>query len=232
MPRPRQERLRDIRSRKALPNSMYAYCRVVGCHNPATAGTTTGLDQRFCGKHAEHYSRHGSPYRASYSAADIAPHRGAAVRWLRANEDSPVVRRAVAAVDTLYIRAGHRIATHRRAGLPPEARARAIWATLRDRAVAPSGVLAVWLAVAATIHSDPQANAKPEFRRVQAAKLLHRVAGGEHKRWERDTRAGNSIVTQMHKHTHSRGRVLRHLGEQLEEAAAEVAELFIYEKER
>jgi hypothetical protein len=133
----------------------------------------------------------------------------------------------VNAVVDLYVRAGRRVEAFRLAGKPPEERALALWATLRDRGVHAREAVAVWLAVEATIHADPQAERKTEFKRVQAGKVLHRMAGGTHKRWERPSSRGGTIATKLDKHMHSRGRVLRHIGEQLEQSAHVVANSFV-----
>jgi hypothetical protein len=214
-----RKRKSDVLTRVQRPNNIYSYCRVIGCGKPATAGTTTGLNQRFCRKHEDHVERHGSAYKGSYSAAQLAPHRKAAREWLVAHEEDPAVRLAVNAVADLYMRAGRRVEAFRQAGLSPADRARSIWATLRDKGVHARELVAVWLAVDAVIRSDPQAETKLEFKLVQAAKLIHRMAGGAHKRWEREGRSGVVNVTELHKYPHSRGLVLRHIGEQLEAAA-------------
>lgn len=77
------------------------------------------------------------------------------------------------------------------------------------------------------IASDPSADRHSEFRQVQAAKLLHRMASGTHRRWERNGPGGSLEVTELHKYPASRGRVLRHLGEQLERIAELVGVPFI-----
>ncbi|TGV68263.1 hypothetical protein EN792_065890, partial [Mesorhizobium sp. M00.F.Ca.ET.149.01.1.1] len=71
----RRERKAEVKSRASEPSSMFTRCRVVGCSRPARAGTGDGLDTRFCRSHADHYARHGSPYKASYSAREINPYR-------------------------------------------------------------------------------------------------------------------------------------------------------------
>ena len=75
------------------------------------------------------------------------------------------------------------------------------------------------------IHEDPQAVTKAEFKQVQAAKLVHRMASGTHKRWasERPNPAEpfikQEVVQELHWYPPSRGRVLRHIGQDLEGAA-------------
>jgi hypothetical protein len=69
------------------------------------------------------------------------------------------------------------------------------------------------------LQADPQGERKAEFKRVQAAKLVHRMASGSHKRWERQRSDGRISVHEIHKFPHSRGQVLRYIGEGLERAA-------------
>jgi hypothetical protein len=75
------------------------------------------------------------------------------------------------------------------------------------------------LAVELVILDDPQAERKEHFKWVQAAKLVHRMASGSHKRWEREINNGKVEVTELHKYPRSRGRVLIHIGQQLEKVA-------------
>ncbi|OBQ66271.1 hypothetical protein EB815_04095 [Mesorhizobium loti] len=192
---------------------MFSRCRVVGCSNPARAGTEDGLDTRFCRPHADHYSRHGSPYRPSYGAREMAPYRAAAMAWLEAHEDDAYVRNAVDRVATLLQTSGPHVEAFRLRGLSPQDRAKAAWARLRRAAVDPRRMVAAWLAIEMIIRDDPQAERKTEFKRVQAAKLIHKMASGTHKRW-----GEGANVKELHVYPRSRGRVLRHIGEALEEA--------------
>ncbi len=104
-------------------------------------------------------------------------------------------------------------------GLSPKERAQAAWARLREAKVGPRRPLEAWLAVELIIEADSQADRKVEFKRVQAAKLVHRLASGAHKTWERQRPDGRIVVQELHKFPHSRGQVLRHLGGQVEGAA-------------
>ena len=75
----------------------------------------------------------------------------------------------------------------------------------------PDSVVAAWLGVKLTVAEDNQAPSSPEFARVQAAKVVHRLASGTHKRWK-------STGEELHAYPQSRGRVLRHIGEDTEKA--------------
>jgi hypothetical protein len=215
----KQRRKADVARRASTPNHMYSYCRIIGCRNPATAGEGSGLNRLYCRRHEDHYQRHGSYTKRSYPASVTRPLREEALRWIRANEDQRSVQLAIEAVRGLYGSAGPYVEAYRLAGLSPEQRARAAWARLREGKVDPRLPLAAWLAVEMAVRQDPQPENKPDFKRVQAAKLVHRMASGSHKTWERETADGRLSVTEMHKYPASRGRVLRHLGEQLERAA-------------
>ncbi|MER8745544.1 hypothetical protein NKH54_21025 [Mesorhizobium sp. M1004] len=77
----------------------------------------------------------------------------------------------------------------------------------------PRRVVAAWLAIEMIIRDDPQAERKAEFKQVQAAKLIHKMASGTHKRWGEGANA-----KELHVYPRSRGRVLRHVGEALGQA--------------
>ncbi|EPY01619.1 hypothetical protein K678_09903 [Magnetospirillum fulvum MGU-K5] len=219
----RRRRKREVAERAAEPNHMYAYCRVIGCGKPARAGTSDGLDTRFCRSHAEHLQRHGSAFKRSYTAAELTPYRRAALEWLEANPDLHWVKNAVQRVEALYQQAGAHVEAFRLRGLDPRERAWKHWARLRKAEVDPRRVVAAWLAVEMIIAADPQPVRTAEFKRVQAAKLVHRMASGTHRRWERERPATSGpavmVVEERHWYPRSRGRVLRYVGEDLEGAA-------------
>jgi len=98
-------------------------------------------------------------------------------------------------------------------GLSPEARAKAAWARLRKASVDPMEVIAAWMTIELALRADLQPEMKTEFRHVQMAKLVHRMASGTHKRWGEGRGA-----KELHVYPRSRGRVLRHIGEDIAEA--------------
>ena len=218
----------DVSKRAGRPDGMYSYCRVVGCSQPARAGTTKGLDRRFCRRHADHHSRHGSAYKRSFSANDLVRYRRIVRRWLKGHVNDSWVANAVDRVNGLYAQAGPFEEAFRLAGLPPKERARKAWARFRDAGVAPERVVESWLVIELAVRLDPQPDGDREFKRVQGAKLIHRLASGSHKRWEREPmlnsghkQAGpKTIVTELHKYPHSRGKVLRYIGADMEGACS------------
>lgn len=229
----RQRRREEVKSRAKNPNSMYGYCRILGCGKPARAGTLDGLDERHCRAHADHFQRHGSAIKGSYSAATLKPHRTAALEWLRANGDDPVVKSAVAKIRRLYDRAGPHVEAFRLRGLSPEERAKAAWARLRKDEVDPVQPLAAWLAVELAIAADPQPVKTREFKLVQAAKLVHRMSSGSHRRWEHgvaffggDGKSVTRSSNQLHVYPKSRGRVLWWIGADLEKSAELLAHTY------
>lgn len=209
----KRERKNEVKARAANPSHMFTHCRVVGCGKPARAGTEDGLDTRFCRSHSDHYSRHGSPYKPSYTAAQLARHRAAAEAWLEANANDKWVRNAIDRVETLYRCSGPHVEAFRLRGLSPQDRARAAWARLRKAKVDPHRVIAAWVTIELAIRADPQPETKAEYKSVQAAKLVHRMASGSHKRWgEGPTGKG------LHVYPRPRGRMIRHLGADIESA--------------
>ncbi len=189
----------------------YPECIVGDCEQPTTAYQRSGLNRNYCRRHVDHYKRHGSYAKPSYSAAQLNPYRRSALRWLQDRSGEPHVIEAMDRVGTAYWRAGRPVDAFRLAGKPPAERAKALWARLSERKVDPLHLLAVWLGVALCHRSDTQPERKVTYRTVQAGKVIHRLSGGTHKRWE--SSVGDGIeVTELHRYPPSRGAVLRHVG--------------------
>ena len=218
----RQRRKQDIRRRIAGPQDAYDRCRIYGCCQPTTAIRKKGLNRLYCRRHVEAFRRHGSYFKKSYGAGELRPYRLHAAAWLADRKGEPAVAEALNEVSTLYRRAGPYVEAFRLAGKSPTERANATWASMRERNIDPVEVLACSLAVAMRIKDDPQADWHDEYQDVQVAKLLHRLAGGTHKRWENERPGGRIAVIEFHKHPSSRGRVLRVLGQQTTKATASV----------
>lgn len=214
-----------VSQRAKRPDSFASYCRIIGCPHPARAGTENGLDRRYCRRHADHYSRHGSPTKRSYPASLLKPFRKVFQSWAEANDDDVFLRNAVQRIDGLYGRSGAHIEAFRLAGLSPRERAWAAWARLREASVSPLKPVEAWVTIELAIAFDPAPDLSEEFKLVQAAKRVHRLASGSHKVWEHEAprRIANYFTTEtrrteLHVYPHSRGRVLRHLGNDLKEA--------------
>ncbi|SIO31943.1 hypothetical protein SAMN05443247_03918 [Bradyrhizobium erythrophlei] len=116
---------------------------------------------------------------------------------------------------TLYANAGPHEEAFRLRGLPPRERATKAWARLRKHGVDPLLVVSVWLAVEMIVRDDIQGVDTVEFRRVQAAKIVHRLASGTHKRWAQGVGGAN----ELHVYPASRGKVLRYIGKDVQGAA-------------
>jgi len=218
------KRRRDVKDRASRPAPAYASCRVLGCGKSTRAGTKDGLDSRLCRGHAEQLQRHGSLSNRGYTARVLNPYRRAALKWLDENCADRWVENAIKRVTGLYGRAGTHTEAFRLRGLSVQERAKAHWARLRESGVEPALVVAAWLAVELLVADDPQADKKPLFKQVQAAKLVHRMASGSHRKWETarpDPSNPSRVqkrVEELHVYPRSRGRVLVHIGKQLEEA--------------
>jgi hypothetical protein len=218
----RRARAEKLRSRIANTRASFAVCAVLDCKQPTTARAGRGLNRHYCQRHVEHYRRHGSYSKGSYRAHELRPHREAAHAWLRAHRDSPEVRDAVTNVLALYARSGRPEEAFRLTGKSPEERARNVWAKLRCAQVDPLRVLEAWATVELCHRNDPRPERKREYRCVQTAKAIHRMAGGSHKQW--GTEAASTAI-ELHVYPASRGRVLRHVGEATAEAARSLREL-------
>lgn len=227
-PESRKRRKRDVAARAVTPDPMWSYCRIIGCPHPTRIGAGKGLNRKYCRRHEDHFQRHGSYTQRSFTAAQLAPCRKAARAFLLSHGTDRVVASAIMALRGLYARSGAQVEAFRLRGLSPVQRTAAIWAALREAEVDPVEPLAAWLAVELAIALNPGSETKSDFKRVQAAKLVHRMAGGSHRRWQRERPDERVLVEVLHKYPHSRGRVLRHTGMQLERAAELVVERHLH----
>jgi hypothetical protein len=176
------------------------------------------LNRLYCRKHIEHYRRHGSYVKKSYGSGELRPYRAAALRWLREHTADRQVSSALSRIRDLLSASGRPVEAFRLAGMSPAERARNVWALLAKRGIDPAEIVAAFLAVRMRLRDDPQPDRHEEYRNVQAAKILHRMAGGTHRRWERERADGSVEATEMHRHPVSRGLVLRALGQELADA--------------
>lgn len=193
-------------------------CIVLGCSNLTRATAREGLDLRLCRQHAEHHQRHGTPFRGSYKAAELHPHKLRAKQWIKAQRGSAGLSEALHQVRILYRSAGPLVPAFRLKGLPPEERARKAWARLREADVDPEKIIASWLTIVFALEADADAISSPEFQRVQAAKLVHRLASGTRKTWVQVNADGTERIDKLEIYPRSRGRILRILGKQIERA--------------
>lgn len=194
-------------------------CMVLNCGRATMAREQCGLNRYYCRTHVEHFRRHGSYSKPSYTASQLAPYRAAALAWLTENDGLAVVAAARHRVITRMWAVGAPTNAFRLRGMSPSARSRNVWALLGARQVDADQLLAVWLAVCMAHHADPQPERKLEYRHVQAAKVLHRLAGGSHRRWDGQATMGIS-ATELHKYPASRGVVLRYIGQTIAELAS------------
>lgn len=94
---------------------------------------------------------------------------------------------------------------------------------LGEQRTDPLEVLAAWMAVELRLQDDPQPDRHDEYKQVQAAKLIRRMAGGTHKRWEHERPDDSITVTSLHKYPASRGLVLRVIGRNIAAACGRVS---------
>ena len=72
----RRDRADEVKARAEHPDSMYRYCKIIGCRQPARAGTDDGLDRRYCRRGVVTLTG------ASHSLANSAPRSGRHARTL------------------------------------------------------------------------------------------------------------------------------------------------------
>ncbi|MCP3395684.1 hypothetical protein [Bradyrhizobium sp. CCGB20] len=201
-------------------------CAIPGCRNSTMGAAGAGLAAFHCRKHVEHKARHGSHWHGTYSAAELKPYLAAATSYVRPRAESDrFIKAALSAIALLLEEAGPTEIATRLRGMSPRRRARIALARLRVAGVKPERFVAIVLAITALIEEDPGSHRTKEFRTVQIAKALHRLASGYHRVWELpDERGRLRKVSELHAFPRSSGQVLRIMGRAVEEHCEWVVE--------
>lgn len=198
-------------------------CAIPGCKRPTMQATGKGLAELHCRYHVQFKARHGSHWCPTYAAPDLKPYLQSAARWIKANREDPQVAMALYWLKGLLQGSGHAELAHRIKGKPARQRARVAFARLHEAGIGPERLLRIYLAVCALIEDDAGSHRVEEFRVVQVAKAVHRLASGSHQHWEVPLPDGRTAPLAMHTFPKSSGFVLRVMGRQIEEACREVA---------
>lgn len=192
-------------------------CAVPSCGRATMKAAGVGLASFHCKRHVEHKARHGSHWHRSYRALELKPFLAAAAAYIRPRlESDPHIKTAIAGLTLLLEEAPYEIATRLR-GLPARTRADIAFGRLRKAAVKPERLLVIHLAVTAIIEEDPGSHRVKEFRLVQVAKAVHRLASGYHRVWPQQDLKGRTFRLELHAYARSTGRVLRLIGAMIEE---------------
>lgn len=208
-----------IRARLSTGVSGASTCAIPGCSNPTLAASGKGLAAFHCRKHVEHKARHGSHWHGTYSASELKPYLAAATSYVRLRAGSDrLMKAALSAIALLLEEAGPTEIATRLKGMSATRRSRIALARLRVAGIKPERFVAIVLAVTALIEEDPGSHRVKEFRIVQIAKALHRLASGYHRVWELTDENGRSKkVSELHAFPRSSGPVLRLIGKAIEQ---------------
>jgi hypothetical protein len=215
--RSREPLIKERRISRPLAAEPAETCSIPGCGRRTMLATGDGLAAFHCKRHVEHRARHGSHWHRSYRADELKPYLAAATSYIRPRvETDPQITNAVARLTALLEQSPYEIATRLR-GLPAKTRASIAFGRLRQRGIKPERLLAIHLAVTALVEEDPGSHRTKEFRLVQTAKALHRLASGHHRVWPQQDQKGRTFRIELHAYARSTGRVLRFIGQAVEE---------------
>jgi len=196
-------------------------CAVPGCTRPTMVEAGVGLGAYHCRYHVQYKARHGSLWCPSIKAGDLRPYVKAASRWIRQNRNNREIAFALQWLRGLLDSAGPVRRTDEIRRKSATERAKVAFARLREAGIKPERLLAIHLGVTANIADDPDSHRVEEYRVVQVAKAVHRLASGTHQRWNWPMSDGTTRVIAMHDYPKSSGRVLRVIGRAIEEACRE-----------
>jgi hypothetical protein len=202
-------------------SDLWAVCSIPGCKRPNQAEGKFSAGA--CRYHIQHKARHGSHWYGTYRASDLKPYIQSARKWVNANSSHGEVVIARLWLRGLLEGAGRVELAHRIKGQSATRRAKFAFARLREAGIEPDRILSIYLAVCALIEDDRGSHRVEEFRVVQVAKAVHRLASGSHQRWDFPLANGTTAPLAMHTYPKSSGIVLRIIGRQIEECCRSVA---------
>ena len=194
-------------------------CLMLQCGRAVGASFKGRITVPYCKWHRQHKSRHGSLWHGTYRAAELNPYIKSAVAWLRNNCEMVSVGAVRWEVEYLLCRTLRAEPAMNLRGLSAQRRAAIAFARLRAANVPSERIIAIYLGVSALIEDDWHSHNVCEFRIVQAAKAMHRLASGTHRKWDVwNPRTGGTVPFEMHAYPRSSGIVLRKMGEAVEKA--------------
>jgi len=200
-------------------------CIVPGCDRPIATRAFNDSESLHCRYHTQLKARHGSHWHGTYKASELLPYVRCAETWLRENRQHPIYQAAYWELEHMMAGAGRPEPAMNLRGQSAAYRARMAFARVRAADVPTRRLVIIYLAVTALIEDDWKSHNVREFRIVQAAKAVHRLASGTHRKWETE----GLRPVELHVYPRSSGHVLRKMGEVLEKACGELVEVAILE---
>ncbi len=211
-----------IGRRIAESNAGVARCTIPGCKRQTMRGAGNGLSSTHCRYHVQQKARHGSHWHPSYSAGELRPYLKTATMWLKAHQEDRFVAAALAKLDALLLTSGPVEHYNDLIDMPPAKKAKVALARVREAGIKPLRLLAIHMAMSALIEEDSGSHRVTEFKIVQVAKCVHRLASGTHRRWEMwQLNDKPPVVTELHKYPRPSGRPLRFLGKAIDDACGD-----------
>ena len=208
-----------------LPGS----CSIPFCGRPAMRAIGVGHAEYHCRYHVQFKARHGSHWHLTYKAADLKPYLTVAAEWIEEHREEIPVAYPLMGLMGLLEGSGRAERAQDIKRLPAASKARIAFARLREAGIEPERLLAINMAVGALIEDDNGSHRVEEFRLVQTAKAVHRLASGNHGHYEWPMADGTLRPVHTHNYPRSSGIVLRVIGKEIDELCGGVAERSLQE---
>jgi hypothetical protein len=153
-------------------------CSIPNCNRPPMRTVGVGHAEYHCRYHVQFRARHGSHWHPTYKAADLKPYLAVASEWIDGHREELPVAYPLKGLEGLLEGSGQADRAQDIKRLPAGSKARVAFARLREAGIEPERLLAIHMAVGALIEDDNGSHRVEEFRLVQTAKAVHRLASG------------------------------------------------------
>ncbi len=199
-------------------------CSIPDRGRPTMRAAGHGFGAFHCKRCVEGKTRFGSYWAPSLLATDLRPHIDVASQWIKEHRADTFITHALIGLRGLLDSAGRAENAQDIKRRSAPFRARVAFARLRQANVKPERLLAIHMAVSALIEDDAGSHRVTEYRIVSAAKAAHRLASGTHRHWDLPRDDGSTTPIEFHAYPKSSGRVLRVIGEAIEDICSWVTE--------
>ena len=219
-------KLTALRQRiRAAADNLPGSCAIPFCDLQTMRRSAVGLSEIHCRYHVQFKARHGSHWHRTYKATELKPYLTVAAEWIDEHREDPLVAYPLMGLRGLLEGSGHTERAQDIKRRPAASKARVAFARLREAAIELAQLLTIHIGVGALIEHDRGSHRVEEFRLVQTAKAVHRLASGNHGRYEWPMADGTIRPIETHNYPRSSGIVLRVIGKEIDEICGGVAEI-------
>jgi hypothetical protein len=211
-------------------------CPIPFCGRLSMRSSGTGFGMALCEYHQTRLARNGHAEVPSIPGPMLRPYVETSRRWIKAEaaHGNVRVKSGLFAIWSLMETAGRAPPAMDIAQWPPEQKAKACFARLREASITSERIMSSHMGITALLSDDTWAPRSTDYAQTQTAKAIWRLASGTHREYEIALpipaaalgEGEDAPITKasLHRYPRPRGQALRIVGRALDEACGAIAE--------